>query len=65
LKSKSEYTEEDERALRDLEKAMDAIRKGAGGKAGESLEAKYAEAYNKCYRMGLKQYKLEWCKTTR
>lgn len=65
MKPKSEYTEEDERALRDLEKAMDAIRKGAGGKAGESLEAKYAEAYNKCYRMGLKQYKLTVAKTTR
>ena len=44
MKPKSEYTDEDERALRDLEKAMDAIRKGAGGKAGESLESKYAEA---------------------
>lgn len=65
MKKVEDYTEEDQRALRDLEKAMDGVRKGAGGKAGESLEAKYAEAYNKCYRMGLKQYKLQWCKTTR
>ena len=65
MKSKSEYTEEDERALRDLDAAMNNIKKSVGGKAGESLEAKYAEAYNKCYRMGLKQYKLQWCKTTR
>lgn len=65
MKSKSEYTEDDERALRDLASAMDAIRKGSGGKAGESAEARYAEAYNKCYRMGLKQYRLQVCKTTR
>lgn len=65
MKSKSEYTEEDEKALRDLDKAMDAIKKSVGGKQGETLEAKYAEAYNKCYRMGLKQYKLQVCKTTR
>ena len=65
MKSKDQYTEEDERALRDLASAMEAIRKGAGGKAGESAEARYAEVYNKCYRMGLKQYKLQVCKTTR
>ena len=65
LKSKEDYTEEDERALRDLEKAMDAIKKSIGGKQGEALEKKYAEEYNKCYRMGLKQYKLQWCKTSR
>lgn len=65
VKKVEDYTEEDKRAVRDLEKAIESIRKGAGGKAGESLEAKYAEAYQKCYRLGLKQYKLEWCKTTR
>ena len=65
MKAKSEYTEEDERALRDLDKAMDAIKKSVGGKQGEALEKKYAEEYNKCYRMGLKQYKLHWAKTTR
>lgn len=65
MKNKEDYTEEDQRALRDLEAAINNIRKGAGGKAGESLEAKYAEAYQKCYRLGLKQYKLHWCKTTR
>lgn len=65
MKPKSEYTEEDERALRDLDNAINNIRKGAGGKAGEALEARYAEAYEKCYRLGLKQYKLQVCKTTR
>ena len=65
MKPKSEYTEEDERALRDLDKAMDAIKKSVGGKQGEALEKKYAEEYNRCYRMGLKQYKLHWAKTTR
>jgi hypothetical protein len=65
LKPKSEYTEEDERALRDLEKAMDAIKKSIGGKQGEALEKKYAEEYNKCYRMGLKQYKLQWKRLTK
>jgi hypothetical protein len=59
MKSKNSYTEEDERALRDLEKAMNDIRRGAGGKQGEALEKIYAEMYNKCYRMGLKQYKLQ------
>jgi hypothetical protein len=58
LKSKDQYTEEDERALRDLDKAMNDIKRSVGGKQGEALEKKYAEAYNKCYRMGLKQYKL-------
>lgn len=65
MKPENQYTEEDQRALRDLDTAMNNIRKGAGGKAGEALEAKYAEAYEKCYRMGLKQYKLQVCKTTR
>ena len=65
MKPENEYTEEDQRALRDLDTAMNNIRKGSGGKAGEALEAKYAEAYEKCYRMGLKQYKLQVCKTTR
>ena len=65
MKSKDQYTEEDERALRDLNKAMDDIKRSVGGKQGEALEKKYAEQYNKCYRMGLKQYKLSWTRTTR
>jgi hypothetical protein len=65
LKPKDQYTEEDERALRDLNKAMDDIKRSVGGKQGEALEKKYAEEYNRCYRMGLKQYKLFWTKTTR
>lgn len=65
MKKPEQYTEEDERAIRDLASAMDAIRRTAGGKSGESAENKYAEAYNKCYRLGLKQYPLQVCKTTR
>ena len=65
VKKVEDYTEEDQRALRDLEKAMDSIKKSVGGKQGEALEKKYAEEYNRCYRMGLKQYKLFWTKTTR
>jgi hypothetical protein len=65
LKPKDQYTEEDERALRDLNKAMDDIKRSVGGKQGEALEKRYAEQYNKCYRMGLKEYKLQWTRTTR
>jgi hypothetical protein len=65
LKRKEDYTEEDERAIRNLATAMDNLRKAVGGKPGESAEAKYADAYNVCYRLGLKQYKLQVCKTTR
>jgi len=65
MKSKEDYTEDDERALRDLDAAMNNIKKSIGGKQGESLEKAYAVQYNKCYRMGLKQYKLQWTKTTR
>lgn len=65
MKAKQDYTEEDERALRDLEKAMTDIKRSVGGKQGEALEKKYAEQYNKCYRMGLKEYKLQWTRTTR
>lgn len=65
MKEKTKYTEEDERALRDLEKAMSDIKRCVGGKQGEALEKKYAEEYNRCYRMGLKRYKLQWTRTTR
>lgn len=64
MKRKEDYTEEDERALRDLASAMDAIRKTAG-KAGEGAEARYAEAYKKCYRLGLKQYPVKTGLATR
>jgi hypothetical protein len=58
------HTEEQENALRDLRSAMDAIKRCPSGKAGESAEAKYAEVYKKCYRLGLFQYPLRVCKTT-
>jgi hypothetical protein len=59
-----ELTDEQERALRDLEKVTNDIKRGVGGKQGEALEKKYAEAYTECYRLGLKQYKLQLCRTT-
>jgi hypothetical protein len=65
LKSKDQYTEEDERALREFAAAGEGLRKAGGGKAGESAEKKYGEAYAKCYRLGLKQYPPTVCKTTR
>lgn len=58
-------TDEQERALRDLQQASDALRKTSGGKAGDAAEKKYGEAYQRCYQLGLKQYPLQICKTTR
>ena len=65
MKKKNEYTEEDERALRDLASASDALRKSSGGKVGESAEKRYGEAYAKCYKLGLKQWPPSVCRTTR
>ena len=65
MKRKEDYTEEDERALRDLSSASDALRKSSGGKAGESAEKRYGEAYAKCYKLGLKQWPPSVCRTTR
>jgi len=59
------YTDEQERALRDLASASDALRKTSGGKAGDSAEKRYGEAYTKCFQLGLKQYPPMVCKTTR
>jgi uncharacterized protein YukE len=60
-----QYTEEQEKALKDLNSAMDALRRASGGKAGESAEKKYGEAYKKCYQLGIKQYPLIVGRTTR
>jgi hypothetical protein len=64
MKRKEDYTEEDEKALRELASAIEAVRKTAG-KAGEGAEARYGEAYKRCYRLGLKQYPLVVGATTR
>lgn len=61
----SELTPEQERALRELESATTNLKRGAGGKVGESAEKKYGEAYKNCYRLGLKQYPPTVCRTTR
>lgn len=59
------YTDEQERALRDLESASNNLRKASGGKVGESAEKLYGQAYTRCYALGLKQYPPTICKTTR
>ena len=56
MKSVEDYTEEDHRALRDLEAASNNLKRAAGGKAGESAEKAYGQAYRRCYQLGLKQY---------
>jgi hypothetical protein len=61
----SNLTEEQERALRDLESASQNLRKASGGKAGESAEKAYGQAYTRCYQLGLKQYPPTICKTSR
>ena len=60
-----ERTKEQESALRELDKAADALKKNVGGKAGEGIEARYKEAYDKCYRLRLKQWKSKWSTDTR
>lgn len=59
------YTDEQEKALRDLDAASNALRKASGGKVGESAEKLYGQAYARCYALGLKQYPPMVCKTTR
>ena len=61
----SNLTEEQERALRDLDAASNNLRRASGGKAGESAEKAYGQAYTRCYQLGLKQFPLQVCKTTR
>ena len=61
----SELTKEQESALRELEFASTNLKRAVGGKAGETLEKKYGEAYAKCYKLGLKQWPPMVCKTTR
>lgn len=59
------YTEDQEKALKNLASASDNLRKALGGKAGESAEIRYSEAYTKCYQLGLKQYPPTTCRSTR
>lgn len=56
MKRKEDYTEEDEKALRNLETASNNLKRAQGGKAGESAEKAYGLAYKRCYQLGLKQY---------
>jgi hypothetical protein len=58
-------TDEQVNALRDLDIAMTSLRRAVGGKVGESAEKAYGQAYQRCYSLGLKQYPLKVCKTTR
>lgn len=61
----SSFTEEQEKALRDLEAASNNLRKAAGGKVGESAEKAYGQAYARCYQLGLRQYPPTVCRSTR
>lgn len=61
----SNLTEEQERALRDLDAASNNLKRTSGGKVGESAEKAYGQAYARCYQLGLKQYPPIVCKTTR
>jgi hypothetical protein len=61
----SNLTDEQEKALRDLDAASTNLKRAAGGKVGEQAEKKYGEAYKRCYQLGLKQYPPTICKTTR
>lgn len=65
MKDIKDYTEDDHRALRDLETASANLRRASGGKVGESAEKAYGQAYTRCYQLGLKQYPPTVCKTTR
>lgn len=65
MKKKEDYTEDDERALRDLELASSNLKKASGGKAGDSAEKAYGQAYTRCYQLGLKQYPPAVCRSTR
>ena len=60
-----ELTKEQNSALMGLDKAATDLKKNVGGKAGEGIEARYKEAYDKCYRLGLKQWKSKWSTDTR
>jgi hypothetical protein len=58
-------TKEQEDALRELDSASTNLKRAVGGKAGETLEKKYSEAYAKCYKLGLKQWPPNICRSTR
>lgn len=61
----SNLTDEQQRALRDLDSASTALKRAVGGKQGETLEKLYGQAYEKCFRLGIKQYPPTVCRTTR
>jgi hypothetical protein len=46
--------DEQEKLLKNLENAAVAVRRGTGGKTGESAEKVYGIAYAKCVQAGIK-----------
>jgi hypothetical protein len=46
--------DQEEKLLKDLESAASAVRRGTGGKTGESAEKVYGIAYSKCVQAGIK-----------
>jgi len=65
MKLLEDYTEEDHKAIRELEMASSALRKAVGGKIGEQTEKRYGQAYALCYKLGLKQYPPTVCRCSR
>ena len=57
-KAEADYTDEDRAALRALQQAAERLKKATGGTSGQGIENAYADAYRKCYSLGLKDYKL-------
>jgi hypothetical protein len=46
--------EDNERLLRSLDSASNALKRQTGGKAGEGTEKVYAQAYQECVKAGIK-----------
>ncbi len=65
-KKEEDYTNEDRAALRALQQASERLKKATGGGTnGQAVENLYADAYRKCYSLGLRDYKLVTGLTTR
>ena len=57
-KREEDYTDEDRAAIRALQQASERIKKGVSGTGGQAAENQYADAYRRCYSLGLKDYRL-------
>ncbi len=48
-----EYTEEEQRAIRDFNAAGERLKKAGGGSAGQGAEKVYGQTYNKLVQLGI------------